>query len=158
MTGNHLFVISATCSVFSCFAVSDCLASFQSFVQHFVLVFVGSRPTSQFCTHEMSFVCFVTDKGSSLRLFLAIIIFLTLLSVTIQEERKNHYSFCGFLSSVCCIPSRTVHRERTVSTATKWQRSVWFCCLRRTRRGSCRAQVPRVSGYCLSITNNVNDK
>ena len=49
MTADHLFVISATWSVLSCFAVRDTVtARFQSFVKHLVLMLVGSRPTSQF--------------------------------------------------------------------------------------------------------------
>ena len=66
----------------------------------------------------MSVVCVVTKKMELTETILVIIIFLTLLSVTIQERRKNHYSFCGFLSGVHCIPLRTIYTERIVSTAT----------------------------------------
>ena len=56
----------------------------------------------------MSFVCFVTN--------LVIIIFLTLLSETIQEKRKIVTVFVGScLVSVHSIPSRTVYTERTYS-------------------------------------------
>ena len=41
------------------------------------------------CTHEMSFVCFVTERDF-IENILVIIIFLTLLSETIQEKRNNH--------------------------------------------------------------------
>ena len=70
------------------------------------------------CTHEISFVCVVTEKDF-IETILAIIIFLTLLSETIQEKRKNHYSFCGFLSGAYRIPSRTVYTERTYFTSMR---------------------------------------
>ena len=111
MTGDHLFVISATCLVLSCFDVSDghhkplsvmCVA----FCSDNCLAYGQSV-----CTHEVSFVCFVTN--------LVIIIFLTLLSERIQEKRKIVTVFVGScLVSVHSIPSRTVYTERNIFTST----------------------------------------
>ena len=56
-------------------------------------------------------------------------------------EEKESLHFCGFLSSVYCISSRTVHTERTVSTvtgrsdtgmaSTSTTHCMWFVCNRR---------------------------
>ena len=48
-----------------------------------------------------------------------VIIFLTLLSETIQEKRKNHYSFCGFLSSVPLYPVTNGLHRKNISTSTR---------------------------------------
>ena len=58
-------------------------------------------------------VCIVTKKGCSLETLLVVVIFLTSLSETIQEETES-IQFCEFLSSVYCSSSRTVYTERTV--------------------------------------------
>ena len=83
----------------SCFAVEgvrDCRARFQSLVWHFVLMPVWLKANRSVCTHEVSLVCLVTKKELT-ETVLPIIIFLTLLSVTIQEKRKKHYRFVGLL-------------------------------------------------------------
>ena len=113
VSGDHIFVISATCSVLSCFAVSDCHSLLTAICVACCSDAFWLKANQSVCTHEMSLVCCVTKKGASLRLSFVIIIFLTCLSETIQEKRKESLQFCGFLSSVCCIPSRTVYTERS---------------------------------------------
>ena len=76
-------------------------------------------------------MCFVTERD----LILVIIIFLTLLSETIQES-KNHYSFCGFLCSVYFILSRAVYKERTKSQPQSGSGAL----VATRRRGSCLEQ------------------
>ena len=39
------------------------IARFQSCVLHFVLITVWLKANQSVCTHEMSFVCGVTEKG-----------------------------------------------------------------------------------------------
>ena len=57
-------------------------------------------------------MCIVT-KSDLTETVLVVIMFLTSLLETIQRERENSLQFCGFLSSVYCISSRTVYTERT---------------------------------------------
>ena len=63
VTGDHPFVISATCSVLSCFAVSDCHSPFSVIFPAFCSDACWLKANQSVCTHEMSFVCFVTEKG-----------------------------------------------------------------------------------------------
>ena len=56
VTGDHLFVISATCLLLSCFDVSDVSSHVYS------LITVWLKANQSVCTHEMSYVCFVTEK------------------------------------------------------------------------------------------------
>ena len=61
--GNHLFVISATCPVLSCFAVRDCPSPFSVICIALCSDACWFEANQSVCTHEMSFVCFVTEKG-----------------------------------------------------------------------------------------------
>ena len=62
VTGDHLFVISATCHVLSCFAVSDCHSPFSVICMAFCSDACWLKANQTVCTHEMSFVCFVTKQ------------------------------------------------------------------------------------------------
>ena len=94
VTGDHIFVVSATCPVLSCFVVSDCTARFKSCEKHFVLMLAGPRPTSQFALVRCH-LCVLRRQRDFIETILVIIIFLTHLSKTTQE-RKNHCNVCGF--------------------------------------------------------------
>ena len=61
----------------------------------------------------MSFVCFVMEKGISLRLSLLSSYHPDLLVRDDPREEQESLQFCGFLSAVYCIPSRTVYTEKT---------------------------------------------
>ena len=64
---------------------------------------VWPKANQSVALHVTLFVCPVAKKGISLRVSL---------SEPIQD-RENSLQFCGFLSSVNCISSRTVSTERT---------------------------------------------
>ena len=77
----------------------------------FWCLLVQGQPVS---LHSWNVICVLWwRKRDFIETIFLIIIYLTLLSETIQEKRKNHQKFCRFLSSVNCIPSRTVCTERT---------------------------------------------
>ena len=48
----------------SCFAVSDCHSPFSVICMAFRSDACWLKANQSVCTHEMSFVCFVTEKGS----------------------------------------------------------------------------------------------
>ena len=77
--GRPYFLISATCSVLSCFAVSDCHSPFSVICKAFCSDACWLKANQSVCTHEMS------RKRDFIETISAIIIFLTLLSETIQE-------------------------------------------------------------------------
>ena len=64
VTGNQLFVVSATCLLLSSSDVSDCHSPFLLSEKHLVLMSVWLKANQSVSTHEMSFVCLVTEKGS----------------------------------------------------------------------------------------------
>ena len=96
------------------------------------------------CTREISFVCIVTEKGvhpdhpcnhhpPDL------------LSVTIQEKRKNHYSFVGArLLSIVFRHERSTQKERVNSHKEVAEPS--FCVAEKNKRGFV---VPRGWGEWL---------
>ena len=63
VTGDHLFVMSVTCSVLSCFAVSDCRSPSSVICVAFCADACWLKANQSVFTHEMSFVCFVMEKG-----------------------------------------------------------------------------------------------
>ena len=70
VSGDHIFVMSATCSVLSCFAVSDCHSLLTAIRVACCSDAFWLKAKKSVCTHEMSLVCCVTKKGVSLRLSL----------------------------------------------------------------------------------------
>ena len=137
VTGDHLFVISGTCLVLSCFDVSDCHSPFSVMCIAFCAdaCLAQGHPVS---LHSWDVICvFCDEKGVHWGYpcnhhlpdpFVRVI----------QEKRKNQCSFCEFLSCVSCIPSRTVYTERTYSHPQSGSGACGFM----KRRGSCRAQDP----------------
>ena len=65
-----------------------------------------------------------------------------------KRPRKNHYSFCGFLSSVQCTPSRTVYTERTYSHPQSGSGACYFFKKKRILSST----RSRVSWYCWRIS------
>ena len=82
----------------------------------------------------MSLVYFVTEEGfhSDYPCFSSY--HLDLLVTDNPREEKESLQFCGFLSGVYCILSRTVYTERTYAQP---QSGCGAC-----ERGSCREQDP----------------
>ena len=66
-----------------------------SFAQHFVLMPVGTRPTSQFSLLRCHWCALRRKKSSSFEDYPCNHHLPDPLSETIQEKRKNHYSFVG---------------------------------------------------------------
>ena len=62
MTGDHLFVISATCPLLSGSDVSDSRCRFQSCVRHFVVITVSLKANQSVALHVTLFVCIVTKR------------------------------------------------------------------------------------------------
>ena len=82
-----------------------------------------------------------------------VIIFLTSFSEAMKENRKNHYSFCGFLSRVNCILSRTVSTEHTSNRRVVAGR----CCLVVLVGDLVANRVPR-EWILLENFNHLNDE
>ena len=112
MTGDHLFVFSATCPVLSCFAVSDCHGPFSLICIARCSDACWLNANQSVCTHEMSFVCIVTKEGSHRDYSCNHHLPDPFVGDDPREEKES-LQFCGFLSSVYRIPSRTVYTERT---------------------------------------------
>ena len=72
---------------------SDCHSPFSVICTAFCSDACWLKANQSLSTREMSFVCFLTENF--IETILVIIIFLNLLSETIQEKRKNHSSFVG---------------------------------------------------------------
>ena len=69
---------------------------------------------------------------------LVIIIFLTILSETIQEKRKNHYSFVGS----CLVSTVSRHVRSTQKEQFHNHKVVAECVVVMQRGGYCREQDP----------------
>ena len=95
----------------------------------------------------MSFVCFVTEKGSHWDYPCNHHLPDPFVRDDPREEKESLH-FCGLLSSVYCIPSRTVYTERTYQRPQSGSGACgWIAkkrILSRTRS--------RVSGCCLRIS------
>ena len=99
----------------SCVAVrdvSDCHSPFSVICIAFCSDACWVKASQSVCTHEMSFVYSVTEKGFH-RDDPCNHHLLDFLVRDDPREEKESLQFCGFLSCVCCIPSRTVYTERT---------------------------------------------
>ena len=95
------------------------------------------KATSQFALMRCH-LCALGRKRDFIETILLIIIFLTLLSETIQENRKNHHSFVGScLVSTVSRHVRSTQKEHINDRKVAAERVVEL-----QRRGSCRAEDP----------------
>ena len=85
---------------------------FQACVKHFLLIIVWLKADQSVCT-SCDIVCVSSDeKGISLRPSLESSYLLDVI-VRNDPRHKEFLQFCGFLSSVNCVSSRTISPERT---------------------------------------------
>ena len=64
VTGDPISVISATCPFLSGSDLSDCRSPFRVVCTAFCSDACWLKANQSVCTHEMSLVCLVTEKGS----------------------------------------------------------------------------------------------
>ena len=102
-------------SLVSCFAVSDCHSPFSIICKALCSDSCWLKANQSVSTHEMSVVCFVTEKRSHWDYpwnhHLP-----DLLSETIQEKRKNHHNLWYLVWCLLYPVTYGLHRENMVTT------------------------------------------